>query len=206
ALQTVSRLCLALLSMTASRAPKSPERACYKCLSRERESSAVMLFLLLVTTTRASASSCVTHGELRGARKAISQCPTPTCSPTIFRTIFGRFAWSINRLTPFNTMPKYWMINSRSQGGVGPDVSPDGMTYWVSDEQPLTDIKNWRKVTTAKFQKLLVAAADRFPKYDQAENEKQSHVTILVHGYNQTFAKAAAFYENLCGKLFDGPD
>ena len=31
------------------------------------------------------------------------------------------------------------MINSRSQGGVGPDVSADGMTYWVSDKQPLTD-------------------------------------------------------------------
>jgi hypothetical protein len=77
-------------------------------------------------------------------------------------------------------MPKYWMINNRSQGGVGPDVTTDGMTYWVSDKQPLTDIKNWRKVTAANFQKLLVAAADRFPTYNQAENEKQSHVTILV--------------------------
>jgi hypothetical protein len=55
-------------------------------------------------------------------------------------------------------MPKYWMINNRSQGGVGPDVSTDGMTYWVSDKQSLTDIKNWRKVTAANFQKLLVAA------------------------------------------------
>jgi hypothetical protein len=102
-------------------------------------------------------------------------------------------------------MPKYWMINSRSQGGVGPDVSTDGMTYWVSDKQGLTDIKNWRKITAANFQKLLVATSDRFPKYDQADNEKQSHVTILVHGYNQTFAKAAAFYEKLCSSLFDGP-
>jgi hypothetical protein len=90
-------------------------------------------------------------------------------------------------------MPKYWMINSRSQGGVGPDVSADGMTYWVSDKQPLNDIKNWRKVTAANFQKLLVGASDKFPKYDLAENEKQSHVTILIHGYNQTFVKAAAF-------------
>src|SRR5438034_11352852 len=42
-------------------------------------------------------------------------------------------------------MPKYWMINDRSQGGVGPDVNTDGMTYWVSDKQPLTDINNWRR-------------------------------------------------------------
>jgi esterase/lipase superfamily enzyme len=103
-------------------------------------------------------------------------------------------------------MPKYWMINDRSQGGVGPDVSTDGMTYWVSDKQPLTDIKNWRQVTRANFQKLLVTAADKFPAHDPAENEKQSHVTILVHGFNQTFAKAARFYQDLCDKLFDGPN
>lgn len=32
------------------------------------------------------------------------------------------------------------MINNRSQGGVGPDISTDGMTYWVSDKQSLSDI------------------------------------------------------------------
>jgi esterase/lipase superfamily enzyme len=103
-------------------------------------------------------------------------------------------------------MPKYWMINNRSQGGIGPDVSTAGLTYWVSDNEPLIDINNWRKVTAANFQKLLVTAADEFPTYDQAENEKQSHVTILIHGYNQTFAKAAQFYQDLCGRLFDGSD
>jgi esterase/lipase superfamily enzyme len=103
-------------------------------------------------------------------------------------------------------MPKYWMINDRTQGGVGPDVNFDGLSFWVSDKLPLSDIKNWRQVTRANFQKLLVAAADRFPVYDQEENEKQSHVTILLHGYNQTFVKAARFYQDLCGKLFEGPD
>ena len=45
------------------------------------------------------------------------------------------------------------MINDRSNGGVGPDVNFDGVTYWVSDKQPLTDINNWRKVTPSNFQK-----------------------------------------------------
>lgn len=103
-------------------------------------------------------------------------------------------------------MPKYWMINDRSNGGVGPDVSSEGLTYWVSDKLPLTDIKNWRRVTRANFQKLLVAAADKFPAFDAVENEKQSHVTILVHGYNQTFVKATNFYQNLCANLFEGPE
>ena len=98
------------------------------------------------------------------------------------------------------------MINDRSNGGVGPDPNPDGMTFWVSDKQPLTEINNWRKVTAANFQKLLVAASDKFPAHDPAENEKQSHVTILVHGFNNKFTSAAKFYQDLCGRLFDGPD
>ena len=69
-------------------------------------------------------------------------------------------------------MPKYWMINDRSNGGVGHDVNFDGFAYWVSDKLPLTEIKNRRKVTTANFQKLLVAAADKFSANDLAENEK----------------------------------
>jgi len=98
------------------------------------------------------------------------------------------------------------MINDRSQGGIGPDVNTDGMSYWVSDKQPLTDIKNWRQITQANFKKLLVAAADKFPAHDPAENEKQSHVTILVHGFNNKFTSATKFYQDLCGRLFDGPD
>jgi len=103
-------------------------------------------------------------------------------------------------------MPKYWMINDRNNGGTGPDVNFDGLTFWVSDKLPLTDIKNWRQVTRGNFQKLLVAAADRFPAYDATENEEQCHVTLLLHGYNQTFAKATRFYQDLYTRLFDGPE
>ncbi len=103
-------------------------------------------------------------------------------------------------------MPKYWMINDRSEDGIGPDPNADGVTYWVSDKQPLTDIKNWQKVTGGNFQKLLVAASDKFPALPPGEHEDQSHVTLLVHGFNNKFASAAAFYEQLCAKLFNGPE
>jgi len=98
------------------------------------------------------------------------------------------------------------MINDRSDGGVGPDVNFDGVTYWVSDKVPLTDINNWREVTRKNFQKLLVAAADKFPPFSPEDNEKQSHVTILVHGFNNKFTSASRFYQDLCGRLFDGPN
>ena len=98
------------------------------------------------------------------------------------------------------------MINDRSDGGVGPDVNFDGVTYWVSDKVPLSDINNWRQVTRNNFQKLLVAAADKFPAFSPEDNEKQSHVTILVHGFNNKFTSATRFYQDLCGRLFDGPN
>lgn len=65
------------------------------------------------------------------------------------------------------------MINDRSSGGVGPDVNLDSIAYWVCDKLPLTEIKNWRKVTGANFEKLLAAVADKFPAHDPAKNEKQ---------------------------------
>jgi hypothetical protein len=95
-------------------------------------------------------------------------------------------------------MPKYWMINDRSQGGVGPDVNFDGVTYWVSDKQPLTDIKNWRQVTGTTFQKLLVGASDKFPAHDQRmRNKVTSRFSFMVitkrlqkpRGFIRTFAR-----------------
>jgi esterase/lipase superfamily enzyme len=85
-------------------------------------------------------------------------------------------------------------------------VNSNGVTYWVTDKVPLTDIKNWRQVTRNNFQKLLVAAADKFPAFSPEDNEKQSHVTILVHGFNNKFTSATRFYQDLCGRLFDGPE
>ena len=103
-------------------------------------------------------------------------------------------------------MPKYWMINDRSNGGIGPDPNNNGLTYWVSDEQPLTDIKSWQKVSAASFQTLLKAAADQFPALDPSQNEEQSHITILVHGFNNKFTSSTAFYQQLYDRLFSGPD
>lgn len=79
-------------------------------------------------------------------------------------------------------MPKYWMINDRRNEGTGPDVNFGGLTFRVSDKLPLTDIKNWRKVTRGNFQKLLVAVADTFPALDATENKEQRHVTLLLRG------------------------
>jgi len=103
-------------------------------------------------------------------------------------------------------MPKYWLISDRNNGGAGTGRNVAGLTYWTSDGGPLDDIGKWQKTTPAEFRTLLKAAADSFPALTQAENEKQSHVSILIHGFNVSFQSSTTFYEQLCAKLFDGPE
>lgn len=107
-------------------------------------------------------------------------------------------------------MPNYWLISDRDRGaggiGTGGGRNDAGLTYFVSDKTPLNDISNWNKVSPAAFRKLLADAADRFPALLQGDNESQSHVSLLIHGFNVSFDHSTQFYQDLCGKLYDGPE
>ena len=103
-------------------------------------------------------------------------------------------------------MPKFWMINDRNKGGTGAEPNNDGLTYWVSDAANLADIENWTRVSPARFKKLLAGAADEFPVLDHRQNENQSHVTLLVHGYNVGFSSAISLYQQVCDSLYSGPN
>ena len=100
-------------------------------------------------------------------------------------------------------MPKYWLISDRNNNGTGQGINTAGLTYWVSDGGDLTSISSWQKVRNAKaFQTLLANVADDFPA--DVPNEQQSHVTLLVHGFNVSFQSATNFYQKLCESLFTG--
>jgi esterase/lipase superfamily enzyme len=102
-------------------------------------------------------------------------------------------------------MPKYWLISDRNNNGTGQGMNTAGLTYWVSDGGDLTSIGSWQKVRSARaFQTLLANAADDFPA--DVPNEQQSHVTLLVHGFNVSFQSATSFYQKLCDSLFTGRD
>jgi esterase/lipase superfamily enzyme len=103
-------------------------------------------------------------------------------------------------------MPQYWMITDRAMEDGLPGGSRGPLTYWVADQGPLDNFQNWKSVTQANFQTLLVAAADQFPALPHGDNEKQSHVTFFVHGYNNGWTDAAKRYEQLCADLYSGPD
>jgi esterase/lipase superfamily enzyme len=103
-------------------------------------------------------------------------------------------------------VPKYWLISDRDKGSVGTAPNNKGATYWTSDSDTVTNIRNWQQRTPKQFQTDLVAAADQFPALPPAEQENQSHVCILVHGFNVSFDHAASFYQAFCDSLFSGKD
>ncbi len=102
-------------------------------------------------------------------------------------------------------MPKCWLISDRDNGATGSGINGDGLTYWVSDGGPLGNIANWQATSADDFRDALAAAADRFPSLAPAQNEQQSHVTLLIHGFNNSFGDATALYQSVCDQMFDGP-
>lgn len=104
-------------------------------------------------------------------------------------------------------MPKYWMVSNRNVQADGLGDRRADLSYWVADGSSVHKFDRWKRVAKgADFQKMLAAAADAFPVLDEAENLDQKHVTLFVHGYNNSWQEAAKRYEKLSKALFDGPN
>ena len=99
-------------------------------------------------------------------------------------------------------MPAYWMISNRAIKSGVPTGDLGPLKFYVTDQAPLDNFKNWQPVSSDAFKKLLIGASDNFPQLDHAQNEKQSHVTFFIHGYNNGWDDAARRYQKLCGDLY----
>jgi esterase/lipase superfamily enzyme len=105
------------------------------------------------------------------------------------------------------------MISDRSLPSKGPRTPANfgddrgDLTYWTSDTGPATDPAQWTNVTSAVFQKGLIAAAGKFPVIDPTvqSSEDQHHVAFFIHGFNNTWAVEAARYQGICDSFFSGP-
>lgn len=104
--------------------------------------------------------------------------------------------------------PAYWMITNREVKDKKKDLGRDvtDLTHWVSDGGDLTTLKGWKSVSAASFDKLLLGAADKFPKRAPEDNQAEKHVTLFVHGYNNDWKDAVKRYQTICKGLFEGPD
>jgi esterase/lipase superfamily enzyme len=99
---------------------------------------------------------------------------------------------------------KYFMICNRvlQDGDLANIRGP--LTFWLTDNAGVTDLKNWKSVSAADFKSAVLEAADAFPSLPAEQNEDQKHVTLFIHGYNNSWQDAASSYRSIVTNLFSG--
>ncbi|HYT91846.1 MAG TPA: alpha/beta hydrolase [Gemmataceae bacterium] len=103
-------------------------------------------------------------------------------------------------------MPTYWMITDRNVEANRLGQNQAAPTYWVSDGDASLDLlTSWTNVSADQFKTLLLAAAAQFPLItDPERHEDQKHVTLYVHGYNNSWEDAVLRYQQISQSLFEG--
>ena len=100
-------------------------------------------------------------------------------------------------------MPQFYMISDRNvtNGDFGDKLAAP--TYWVADTGPLSDFSKWTKLAPDKFKGAVMDQINTFPVLDDpAKQEDQKHVTLFIHGYNNSWRDSAGRYESICKNLF----
>jgi esterase/lipase superfamily enzyme len=105
-------------------------------------------------------------------------------------------------------MPQHWMITNRAWDENKNTLTKDQgkTTFWTSEGGPVDDLASWGKpVTGDRFYDQIKLAAREFPdvRSDSHEN-KQQHVTLFVHGFNNDWKDAARRYASVRQRLFTG--
>jgi hypothetical protein len=111
---------------------------------------------------------------------------------------------------------QFWMITDRNIDAKGARLGSDHsdatepLTFWVSDQDNVKDLQNlkrWRNSSREQFKKLLLGATKAFPVIkDPADQERQQHVTLFVHGFNNSWEDAVARYHQICRDMYSGAD
>ncbi len=95
-------------------------------------------------------------------------------------------------------MQPHLMISNRNRDGdiLGTDLST--VSFYNADASTpsasLGSLASWTKVTRAAFIAQLKEIADAFPLIPDAQNEKQNHICLFVHGYNTSWQDAIGDY------------
>jgi esterase/lipase superfamily enzyme len=103
-----------------------------------------------------------------------------------------------------------WLITNRNQddaGAFGLDFAP--LTFWTFDQTTSANIElrsTWTQRTSEEFRAELIATAQKFPNPIGTPTEKQKHITLFIHGYNNNWSEAVHRYDDIGTQLFDGPE
>jgi esterase/lipase superfamily enzyme len=103
---------------------------------------------------------------------------------------------------------QYWMISNRNVKGSSLGSERDTLRYYTSDGGGAIDsLSSWDQCKTKdEFQNLLARAANKFPVKPDSENLDQKHVTIFIHGFNNSWQDAAKRYQQITQDMFAGKE
>lgn len=102
-------------------------------------------------------------------------------------------------------MPKYWLITNRkiSGGAFGNDRAAQ-LGYFTA-EANIDQVSSWTRCTAQQFRAALVAAAAAFPLVPDTSHEQQKHVTLFVHGFNNSWLDSVKRYQQITDDIYAGP-
>jgi esterase/lipase superfamily enzyme len=104
-------------------------------------------------------------------------------------------------------MPKYWMITNRNADAAGlGNHRAEKLRFYTADAGPVDRFTRWTLRPEKQFRHELAAQADAFPLVPEREHERQKHVTLFVHGYNNDWMDAAKRYQQITDDLYAGAD
>jgi len=105
-------------------------------------------------------------------------------------------------------MAKRWLVTNRQvrKGEWSADEGP--LTCWTTekagDAKKLKKVAEWKKLTPRQFANALRKSVDEtFPSLDEAHHEQEHHVSLFVHGYNNSAEDALGRYIQIQREIFD---
>ncbi len=98
------------------------------------------------------------------------------------------------------------MLTNRVIRSGEPTDQVGDMKYFEHRAGPINKFSNWDELKRKDFVERLSAIADTFPVVTDAQNEQQKHISLFIHGYNNSWDGSVKRYEQIRTDLFDAND
>ncbi|MGH8563281.1 MAG: alpha/beta hydrolase [Gammaproteobacteria bacterium] len=95
------------------------------------------------------------------------------------------------------------MMTNRGISGNGLGNRLADMRYFEHKTGPMNTLASWQRLTKKQFPERVTEIASQFPLVADDKNEDQQHVSVFVHGYNNSWADAVNRYEHIRTDLYD---
>lgn len=107
-------------------------------------------------------------------------------------------------------MKNAFMITNRNITDEGPGnrlaKSLSFFTAPVKNKWGLGAWKSWEQLSGAELERMLMKETGDFPMKAAEDNLDESHLSLFIHGYNNSWDDSARRYQKLIGSMYSGAD